>query len=395
MPLTSIAASSTTEIPLPCNSYVNNNNNILSTGTVSRDVVTPTSGSNVEVTKKNIAQYLSQQNSVVSGTSAVSSATLDNDVTFRSPNVVAPVSSEPLPFINSNSNLTSAALLPKPSCSTVNVLSGVTTTTLSSRLPNQLAANSVASNVNLFPFASMQHAMNTKQALNASQNSVQQSNQVSSNPNVRLPLHINSSHSQTSTSLPYVASTAPSVSNTSQPFLSKQHVLNNARTTAPVQAQTLTLSIATSNSAKAYTSGNGASANVALTSPLLVNLLQNDASNGNSLGKGNVMPPPTPNVQAVASGSSVQQKQRKQRKSRKSKDKPEATESHTPPPASSSIFTVSASQPSLVSQTVLHPLPSKLQTQTVNALSIQSQQSQQSYSLPPHLISIPSGAITK
>lgn len=249
--------------------------------------------SSVETTRKNIAQYLSQQGG--SASTSLSSApvvppdglfssSLTSDVDFKSPNVVAP-GSEPIPFP------------PK--------VSPLPTT----RNPTPYGP---------FPFASMTHAMNTMHGSHHSTSTLPQS----SSPN-RFPF---------SPPPPYPTST--SHSGAFQPIRPSYSPASGAVSlSSSVASGTATISTppATTSSSLSRTCDRP---NAALNSPLLVNLLQSDMSNGPSSQhlSGKALAPP-PLLSDVSVGSAAGQK-RKRRTGQLKKKLPTENSTTTSPSTS-------------------------------------------------------------
>ncbi|XP_054152987.1 mucin-2-like [Oppia nitens] len=381
------------------NSVVNHTNTILNNSVTSSSVVSslaessnndynysPSSSSvsSVEITRKNIAQYLSEQqvnvvnNVVVRGpnhspgpnnnhnnTTIVTnnnnpnpSPSTSRDLpAFCSPNVVAPVNTEPIPFLSTNTTVTTSVLSTATTLSVVSnngIASGAAAAAAAAaaRLPTITNASpttrDVQSNYGLFPFASMQYqAMHTKQGFNhhhhhqqhhhpghPSSNTpkVQKFNHViTSAPSVCLPLNISQTTITTTTATPTIMSTtttttipttdqllllpqnssATTILTTTTPSLTTNtNVSSTTVISLPTKPQTTTsrddnnlnvnvcrsiLSLTTAT-APTYVShptqppsvstvhSSSASVNVALTSPLLVNLLQSDATSGHIKG---------------------------------------------------------------------------------------------------------------
>lgn len=193
---------------------------------------------------------------------------------FRSPNVIAPTSTEPIPFPPSTVITTTAAL---PSSSHVSP-------NISLKSPSGFGP---------FPFASMTHAMNTKNSTSPQYQPVL--HVQGGNPRLSLSSAAQLTNAILSSS--NSSATSPKVSNSSAQKISRT-IANSAFNNV--------VSRAVPPNAIASTSR----ANVALSSPLLVNLLQSETTNLQQNNK--LMPPPS---QASNQGT------KKKRKPRKTKDK--------------------------------------------------------------------------
>lgn len=232
--------------------------------------------SNVEATRKNIADYLSQQcgtsatatSSIMNapGPSGQASAISSSSRAFKSPNVVAP-SNETIPF---------------PPSSNINTHTVSASATRTSGSSGNLGPR--------FPFASMTHAMTTMQ--NLSQQHVSSST-TSVNP-PPYPGIVSASTSKISTTTSALGDPKLSFTSPHNP------VFNNAKPMSEHNVE--------------------AKPNVVHSSPLLVNLLQTDADNAVSSltpfqQSSKMLPPPPPD-------SSLSPPRRK-RRSRKIKEKPD------------------------------------------------------------------------
>lgn len=411
------------EITLTYNhNHVNNNSLISTSSSVVSSVVSstldfigsPSSGPSVEITRKNIAQYLSQQHGDVVTTNSNSVLTTcesssDRLPAFRSPNVVAPANNEPIPYLNSSA---SSTLTSQSSTSvTSNAMTCNVSSSTSTRVSNQSIGSSIAnpslrevqSNYGLFPFASMQHAMHTKQGLNSTSHytSVQRPNQVITTPSIRLPLTFG--QTQASQSLPNnpslthavstIASNIPSISKPQSTYIrdaKNAKVCQQSQTSQSPQTQSQPQPIAVATTLnQSCANANGASANVALTSPLLVNLLQSDGTSGHH----KVMAPPPPSSLNQINALSDSGQKRKPRKSRKSKDKIDSESSESTHFTNSSPVTTQTSVSITPTTTpTLKHLPSNPFPQQSGMDSTSSMPTPSSFQ---HLISIPIGSMSR
>ncbi len=416
------------EITLTYNrNHVNNNSLISTSSSVVSSVSStldfigsPSSGPSVEITRKNIAQYLSQQHGDVVTTNSNSVLTTcesssDRLPAFRSPNVVAPANNEPIPYLNSSA---SSTLTSQSSTSvTSNAITCNVSSSTGTRVSNQSIGSSIGnpslrevqSSYGLFPFASMQHAMHTKQGLNSASHytSVQRPNQVITTPSIRLPLTFG--QTQASQSLPnnpsltHAVSTIASItsSNSNIPSISKPQstyirdaknakVCQQSQTSQSPQTQPQPQPIAVATALnQSCANANGASANVALTSPLLVNLLQSDGTSGHH----KVMAPPPPSSLNQINALSDSGQKRKPRKSRKSKDKIDSENSESTHFTNSNPVTTQTSVSITPTTTpILKHLPSNPFPQQSGMDSTSSMPTPSSFQ---HLISIPIGSMSR
>ena len=366
-------------------------------------ISSPSIGTSVEITRKNIVQYLRQpQVDVVNSVApSVDHSISDRVPAFLSPNVVAPANTEPIPFLNSSST------------STVTQLSNALTTSICSitasagtRLPAVSSApnscvRDIQSNHGLFPFASMQHsyqAMHTK-----NYTSVQRLNQVMP-PSVSTMGQTNTLQaSPANTSVTSISTVSSTISSyRPQPIVTKD--AKNIKVCPPVSSQPLhslpmqtsqaqpnvahpktSVTQATSQSCT-VTNQNSASANVALTSPLLVNLLQSDATSGH--GKSSVQPSGAAQTNSLDDST----QKRKPRKSRKSKDK---VDTHIDGQTSNLI---NITQPITSVQTVTStssPSPSLKHLPSKSLPQQSGIESQTQFNISQHLISIPISAMSR
>ena len=390
-----------------------NNTNILTPNSVSsvvssNDLIgSPSIGSSVEITRKNIAQYLSQPHIDVVNSTVTSAEPISGRLpAFLSPNVVAPINTEPIPFLNSNSTTTvtsqlSTSVLTTSTCS-VSSSAGSRLTAVTS------ASNSlrdIQSNYGLFPFASMQHsyqAMHTKHFT-----SVQRLNQVITAPVPMSQTTPNSTGIATAT----VSSTITSSSNRPQMTnrdaknikvcssvvsTSQHSVLPQSSQTPPQSSHSKASSVspAVSQSCSAANNQSSASANVALTSPLLVNLLQSDATTGHMKGSSGQ----SSALNQINATNDLNQK-RKPRKPRKSKEKIELEITQT-----SDLITttplLSSAQTSLLttlstSSSQKHLPSNSLPQQSGIDPQMQTQSSFNISNISPHLISIPLNTMSR